>query len=469
MEKQNNKAAYIAAAKSLFNNTIQPNFSTYMAAGNIWRTTWALDTLTNYFLAVDSSNAASFAQSLLTNSLLDATNGFWWDDYGWDGIACERAALALPLAIATRSTFIENAINCWCYMHGPGWKIGGEPNFTVPYPDICNWKTLLDQKKGDLGAANVFEYWQKNNSPTYWADLKPRFTPGGIWNTTDAPAQPTAKMNACGAVQELAGLQNTVTNATYTLLSNRLLALSVQPAYAHYFESKRVNTQEIYLAGARQLRWFLSWFQSAIPNASLLYDINPAFPDTSILIRERAPMMANGQWSAGYCHTLGWMGDQGLMIGALRESSLATHPAHPGERPDAALAATFGAIINGVMRSAWSKSGYTTSTAVLRPWVQYSGGQGTYDSYPAGDDADYQTGPAVFCSYLEQAMAIGYAPPPPLKAALLALADLILTGYFDANQYVSCDGFYSSGTSDSNGMTAPINQLAVLCLAVRLS
>src|SRR5262245_6722705 len=129
MENNQTATDYRTAAKNLFSKSIQPNFPSYMGneGENIWRTTWALDTLIDYFSIVDSSPVASFIKSVFDNKLLDATKGFWWDDYGWTGIACLRAALSFNLDGATQSFLIQNAINCWCYMHGPGWQIGGGP------------------------------------------------------------------------------------------------------------------------------------------------------------------------------------------------------------------------------------------------------------------------------------------------------------------------------------------------------
>ena len=362
-------------------------------------------------------------------------------------------------------------------MNGPGWLNGGSKSpteFNVPYWEIFNWQALINNKNGDIGAPNVFNYWKGNGIPSYWADLQPRYTPGGLWNTTDSPQQPSQTMNSCGVVQELAGIQNTVTNAIFTVLSLRIYRLSQNPNYAHYFESRNIDTSAILQAWTNQMNWFQKWFYQEKSDASLLYDSNPTYPGTSVLIRERVPRMYNNMWSPGFCHSLSWTGDQGLMLGAMREAQqFITENQSAVKLTEPVAEEFFINIINGVTQSSWSNQGYDINphtNSILRPWVQYdvANNSGSYNNFPAGDDADYQTGIAVFCRYLQQAVEAGFIPSPDLKSAVLNLADLICSGYFAQTQYTLCDGFIENQGWDANSMTAWINQLAVLCLAIKM-
>lgn len=472
MKKSNNKVAYQNEAKSIFENQVKANFGTCLNK-NIWRGSWAFDTLIDYFNTVDDSSSSELSKTVLTTTM-NAMNGDWWDDYGWDGIASLRAAENLNLDDTTKATFIQNAINSWCYMYGMGWKIGGMSTFDVPYPSICNWQERISSKDGDIGARNVFTYWKSKNTPSYWAELQPKYDMGGIWNTTNNANEPVRTMNPCSHTQELEGIQNTVTNAVFMLLSLRLYKFSLNPAYSHYFTDVAVDTRLIRSSWLGQLKWFDAWFNLESGSSSMKYDINPAFAGTHNLIRERAPQLINNLWSPGYCNQLGWTGDQGLVLGAFRESIEVLSNEGELSALNASSVSLYGSIINAVSLACFSTANYSgLSVPVLRPWVQYQTVHNvrSYNLFPAGDDADYQTGIAVFARYLQQAIEAGYQTDSYLKQKLLDTADCIVEGTFATENFVTCDGFYpnSVGSNSPDEQTAWINQLAVLCLAIKLS
>ncbi len=70
-----------------------------------------------------------------------------------------------------KDELIKNVVNCWCYMHGSGWeKNGGDGAFQVPFPDVYVWGDLVklenSQGKPNIGALNVYKYWETNKKPS---------------------------------------------------------------------------------------------------------------------------------------------------------------------------------------------------------------------------------------------------------------------------------------------------------------
>ncbi len=461
-------------AQILFENHIKNNITSF--GTNIWRTTWALDTLVNYFTIVDSSSAQETITTLLNGGLLNAMNGDWWDDYGWNGIASLRLVEKLDLNSTDKSTLVKNAINCWCYMNGPGWKTSTETHFNVPFPEVLNWQELISNNASgnpskNLGAPNVYSYWEKSK-PNNWKDLEPRFSPGGIWNTTSVPQHmPTPKKQACGAKGQLAGIQNTVTNTIFTVLSLRVYQLSQDSNYSQLFTDNDISSNAIYTAWENQMKWLDNWFQPD-ENASpgLINYLQTATPLSSVLIRERVPRMSNGYWGAGFCRTLSWLGDQGLLLGALREGwELWKASGNSSNSFD--LIGSYNLFINGVTDVLWSKNGYNNpASPVLRPWVQYDSNTGvaSFNDFPEGDNLDYETGIAVFNNYLLQAIESGTAIPETLKSNTKNLSDMIGKGFFSSSFYTICDGLIPRNEGGANGMTPWINQLSVICLALQL-
>lgn len=462
-EKANTRQDYITAADNIFNASVKSQFLTAMK-GNIWRASAGFDTLIDYLnlTVVNKPITQSFANDVF-NQLMAASGGDWWDDFGWAGNASVRAAQKLNIDAASKALFIQQALNCWCYMYGPGWQKNsqGKP-FNVPYPDQNGWKEFIHKKGGDIGAPNVYAYWAAN-SATYphYRTHEPMFSPGGVWNSTNL-----------NNPSSLDPLQNTVTNAVFFLLSLRLLRLSQDSAYAAYFTNVSFDVSKIQTSVQNQFDWFIKWFNHQ-PNTpkSLLYMLNERDITSGILSRERSPLYKTGP-VAGYTQDLFWTGDQGLLVAAFREA-FENSPLFSTE-DHAQATSMFGAFIEGVWKAAFSNTGYTSIPfPVLRPWVQYTSGiQPQYTYFPPGDDADYLTGTAVYCRSLQQSVAAGHVPPPDLKAKITQLADLIVAGNrFKQHNYV-CEAFSPDNpdfSSGANSMTPYINQLAVLCVAAQMN
>jgi len=119
-------------AQELFKNKIKEKYFLDMQ-NNIWRAAWAYNNILDYFHYIGDPDATVFNQQVIDQAF-NPKGGNWWDDFGWAGIASLRALEAQPLPGELQVKFLEMALNCWCFMYGPGWSKKPIHDFNVPFP-----------------------------------------------------------------------------------------------------------------------------------------------------------------------------------------------------------------------------------------------------------------------------------------------------------------------------------------------
>ena len=129
--------------------------------------------------------------------------------------------------LAQRQTdFLKIAINVWAYMYGPGWSQSSTAIYPFTDPSLQGWEHFAQDHESNLGAPNVW----KNIAETWPGitneqkmDREPRYSPGGVWNApiTDEYA-PVPVVSYEGTLDYVSPIQNTVTNAVFTILSLRI-------------------------------------------------------------------------------------------------------------------------------------------------------------------------------------------------------------------------------------------------------
>ena len=449
-------------ANRLFNDEIR---SLWESAGNVWRTACALDTFLDYFDICELD--PSPYETAAIDALDPTQKGNWWDDFGWIGIAALRTAERNTFP-QRQADFLKIAINAWAYMYGPGWSHG---NPTVyPFMDVGleGWQKFAKEHPSNLGAPNVWksitQTWPDVNNQQK-ADRQPRYAPGGVWNAPIVDdSAPIPAPTYQHSLVYVSPIQNTVTNAVFTILSLRIYQASKIPAFSSVFAESTLDTAACLQAWKDQIAWFESWLlKTAAPDQSLLLKTG-----TGSLVRERAATFAS-LWDAAYDSNWIWTGDQGLLLGVLREGAEASYvkSAVFGLYPD---------IVGGVFGNGYLPRTYggTISGSFLLPWM-FLDAPNRYDTdSPAGDVVDYQTGTGVFMRYLLQAYK---ADPtilqPGYKDKILKSAnDIVQTGFgTDPDPSGNCDSYTPNapGTPDADQMTAYINRLAELLLAIQIS
>jgi hypothetical protein len=454
---------------------------------NIWRSAWAFDTLIDYLNTMKRIDPAyepptMFGQSFLDFSLAHALNplsGNWWDDFGWMGIACLRAAEELDgITDEQRATLLQNGVNSWAYMYGNGWKKGSKPmpwgNFEVPYPNV--WGKPHPE---NIGAPNVYAYAADKKTPGGYDKFMPRFSQGGIWNSdfNGGLPQQSPNYNPVGGV--LSPIQNTVTNGVYTILALRAYQALSNPAYKHIFTNTDLDINVVRTAWNDQLTWWYSWFREVSAEQSMMINM----PNAQSLVRERPSTFVVNKgkpdqffpYDTSFFRGLAWTGDQGLLMGVLKEAQ-ATYTRN-GLQPPAWLDA-YANILRGV--NGWLfpyGDGKGMLAGQLRPWIEL-GIPDAFRRFANGDDPDYQTGPAVFLRYALQLQDSDPNLVGVLKDKIFTAANRLCDPSFPAPsgqvQYV-CDGMIFQQTNDSpdrvefNKLTPWINRLALLILAIRLA
>ena len=459
---------YRDKARQLFEQEIYPR---WISAENVWRTAWAMDTILDYFAA---SGVDSRPYGVAAIGALDPTQaGNWWDDFGWIGIAALRAA-EQGFAPQRRDDFLKIAINAWAYMYGPGWSL--QPGAAIyPFRELPGWGPFADGHPNNIGAPNVGKrigQTRPNPSPPPNAWMMPRRTPGGAWNspiTANDYPDPVPSRQSQWWRSYLNPVQNTVTNGLYALLSLRLHRASRNPAFASVFRASALNASACASAWSEQIVWFDQWMVGTPQADQSLLMALPA----GALVRERVstfqPVGPNAQlyWDAMYRSTLAWTGDQGLLLGALREAQ----GAWPGGVTPKVLG-LYPGLIEGVFKNAYQPRNYgAVSGDFPMPWLDTASAS-PYDApSPGNDDGDYQTGVGVFMRYLLQAWRANPMPLQAYRAQILANADAIVEPGFgeQANPGGACDAFTPRWGSVADTMTAYVNRLSVLVLAIAMA
>lgn len=321
---------YRAAARKKF-AALTPLFA---GCNNYWRLGTSFDTAIDY-LQLDDRGLEAFCRTALER--FEATQGAWYDDFGWWGISMLRASqLKIPGELAAK--FKAHSKACWSHM--------------------------------DQAATTV---WNPQTQAQY-----PEFGPlvaGGVWNACWSGA------DGCrlgGDPQgQLAGIQNTVTNGLYWVLASRW-----------YLASKNQDFRD---KAERQARFLFQWFTQTPADDSLWMKVAGPFP--SGLVRERvskfAPYKGTQLRQAYFDHRVVWSGDQGLVLGGLvdRLAMLA-----PGGLDYESTLAKAREVVYGVYDRLVDKR-----TRLLQPWLPTPV---TCHNAPGDDWEDYSTGPSVFWRYL---------------------------------------------------------------------
>jgi hypothetical protein len=447
-------------ANRLFTDEIYPSWKN---AGNVWRTACAMDTLLDYFMICEVDPASYEAAAI--NALDPTKGGNWWDDFGWIGIAALRSA-DQNLFPESRTDFLKIAINAWAYMYGPGWSQSSTDVYPFTDAQLRGWSTFAQKHSTNSGAPNVW----KDIAQTWHGitdqqkmERQPRYSPGGIWNAPitgdDAPVPVPSYQ---GTQAYVSPIQNTVTNAVFTILSLRLYEASKNADFGSVFQESTLDTAACLQAWKDQIAWFDLWMlQTAAPDQSLILKSGGG-----ALVRERASTFIS-LWDSAYDKDWAWTGDQGLLLGALREGGSAGYV-------ESDAFALYRDIVDGVFDNGYQPRTYggKISGTFLLPWV----GIGAADPYntgvPQNDSPDYQTGTGVFMRYLLQA----YQADPSIleqghKEMIIASANCIIQPGFgtEADPYGDCDPYTSIGESDADEITAYVNRLAELLLAIQVS
>jgi hypothetical protein len=455
-------------AVNLFNNKIHDLWKT---SGNVWRNGCAMDTILDYF-TVCKINPATYGD-IAVNSLDPTKGGNWWDDFGWVGLAAIRAAEQDLWPQQYRDRFLKIAINSWAYMYGPGWSKTNTAIYPFTGADLPGWEKFETTHKTNRGAPNVWKDIDQTwtNKPISEADKmerQPRYSPGGIWNSPLENAnQPELTLSYQGDGSYVNPIQNTVTNAVFTILSLRIYQAGKNGLFSNIFNESGLDVDSCLQAWKDQIGWFDQWIlQTTAPDESMKLSL-----DTGCLIRERASTFHEwkGQqyWDGSYRKDWIWTGDQGLLIGALREGKAAGYM-------KSNLLDLYPQIVEGVFKYGYKPRTYnkTIKGNFLLPWIVV-GSQNPYsEGALAGDANDYQTGTGIFMRYLLQA----YKAEPSLlqnhKDTILNSANNIIKEGFGTNPDPrgSCDPFTPyTGEDAATLMTAYINRLSVLLLAIEMS
>ena len=297
---------------------------------DFWRLGHSFDSVIDYLAMVDRSEASDFAEVVLTKYL--EGGGAWYDDFAWWGIAGLRAAQRSDLF---------------------GWRSLDFRRFALD-----SWKTL---------DGNAPYGWDRADHAKF-ADYEPLFD-GGVWNhVVDDGCNPSAS-----SPDHLCGRQNTVTNALYLVLANRLSldALVTTPAYL-----EAANREYAFLR-----KWFA--FDRAHDSKRALLHVHLQGGGTRALVRERVSSFLSGNTDVAYQRDWYWTGDQGLILSALVDRMRMV----PSGSPEyGQLLATARQVIAGTRDHLVDRD--MDRRGILRSWRP--------DSVPGGDDKDYWTGIGVY-------------------------------------------------------------------------
>ena len=271
---------------------------------NYWRVGCVLDTLIDYLLyAVKSGDVPlTEAQQVLRTAydrylwLLkgpngktgNSSNGSWYDDFGWWGIAAAKAYdPSYAVLFGDHLQLYKNiAITCWTTMHHG------------KFDDYHH------------GAPNVFDKCDQ----TVFGSVKPKFE-GGVWqydifadhrDVETSPSNPSTPIQVNGyAPVELGPYQLTVVNGLYFILGMRLYLAQV------------INNS----AAENLFRFMHNWTfdKTLTADQRIINTFGKPLgePSTYGLIRERVSIYSNGNSVNYYNKEAAWGGDQGLMLGGL--------------------------------------------------------------------------------------------------------------------------------------------------------
>ncbi len=446
-------------ATRLFNEDIFPRWK---GAQNVWRTACALDTILDYFLVCDID--PSPYETAAINALDPTQLGNWWDDFGWIGIAALRAAEQNTFS-GRSDDLLKIAINSWAYMYGPGWSQSSTAVYPFTDANLPGWEQFANRHPSNVGAPNVW----KDIAQT-WPDITndqkleraPRYSPGGIWNSPiTGDTAPVISSTYTGTRAYVNPIQNTVTNAVFTILSLRIYQVSKKTAFSNVFSQSTLDTETCLQAWKDQIAWFDQWMlKTAHADQSLLLKTA-----AGSLVRERVSTFNELGWDSAYDKNWAWTGDQGLLIGILREGGAAGYM-------ESDVFGLYPSIVEGVFTNGYQPRTYagTITGSFLLPWIEIGASHPYNVGEPANDYTDYQTGTGVFMRYLLQAYKADSKLVAPYKDTIVKAANNIIKGGFGTNAQPSgdCDSYTSAGSKNADQMSAYINRLSELLLAIQI-
>jgi hypothetical protein len=292
---------YIDTAKKIF-SPIPQYWDPANYTPDFWHTGNAFTTLIDYYVQLDPKNPslstlpqqtlASFDQHYNEKDPDNPAYGRWWfDDFGWWGVAFLRAADEAATIGLDSGVCLNRAITCW------------------------------NMNKEGTGV------WDRADHTTYRL-YGPRF-PGGCWNRDYAApwGDPRPEVNPPFSVN---GRQNTVTNGQYLVLSLRCALADPQ-------------VPDFRAAAKTMWNWFQSWNGTDVSADQQLL----AILDGSVMYRERASSYAfvDGRYppDTSYDPQHYWAGDQGILLGALVDLARLDPPNAPSYRSQAR------ALLQGVL------------------------------------------------------------------------------------------------------------------------
>jgi len=468
------------AAQSLFSQAVS-----YLQGSKVpWRNACAMDTLLDYYTVCNvDPDEKNDAGGMYLKALSPYTGTpLWWDDFGWIGLASLRA-VHQEFSEEHCMSFLKIAINAWAYMHGPGWSNKKNNENIVPFTgdDLPGWKQFQDEmQNSNIGGPNVWKKIADTWSPPppfteeERENRRPRYSPGGVWNAPiEKRSKPELDGEYCGDRANIEAIQNTVTNCVYTLLSLRIYKAAQFPGYGEVFQESGLDVDLCLQVWKDQIEWFDKWMvQTPAADESLLLELDTE----SVLVRERATtfheLQEGGQryWDKSYCKEWVWTGDQGLMLGALREGKAAG-------KVQSDILDLYPKIVEGVFQKGYQTRAYGPGGKItgkfLLPWFAIVSKNGPYEEEAmGGDDNDYQTGTGVFMRYLLQAYQAEPARFLKYKDAIVDSANKIATPGFGrpADPLGDCDAFTEYQVVDpATQMTPWVNRLAVVLLAIEMS
>jgi hypothetical protein len=289
--------------KSEASTTFSSLLKTFKGWTNMWQIGNVFDTLTDYVVRFPDAEPSPGAVAKAALDRWKNTEGCWYDDYGWWGIASAKAFDDRYASIfgPDRRVFQAMATHCWDVMHT------GKPN-----------KGAFSYKGGPSVWANRDEGTQPGyfTSPDTWAE--PRIAEG-VWQydmfnymrlEECSPSNPSDPNQVT-----LGPFQLTVMNGLYLVLALRL----------------RLQGQGTGTDGAikSEMGFLNAWFDLE-KDESLLW----RFSDNGLLVRERVATYQKCDATNSYPPVQGyhadgaWGGDQGLILGGLLDY-LSVEPSDP--------------------------------------------------------------------------------------------------------------------------------------------
>jgi hypothetical protein len=301
-------------------------------------------------------------------------NSTWFDDFGWWTIAAQKAT--------TKSFFTKEQKDWLKYISNEGWRrfndnapyvwfrapttlpLHNYPKHPVPDVSKSDWQPVV-------GGPDKRGAWNE-----YWCGT-PDSGPRSQEDNTEVQYQGPKDGDPTGKTGDVfQGVQNTVTNLLYLISAGRMgdktAAEREHKFLWEWFEGPKVKDK---VTHQEQSTTPLLWREPSGPN-----------PDRA-LIRERVSALLDHNLkfkpAPGFDQNAFWVGDQGLLIGALVDRIKAN------SAEQAASVKLIGAVLKGIA----DPSNRLVKNGVLQSYTPVGGHLKPY----AGD---YQTGASVLWHYV---------------------------------------------------------------------